>query len=391
MKSRFEKNDDSDNDVIIGDGGADGDVEAADYIPICLLSYNCSHLQCFDLNSYLTMNLRRPRWTCPICNTHSPFRDLRVDELFMSIIQDPRSANLEFVHMDSNGDWHVNNLPSTNAATATTTTTTTTNATSATSTPTKNDSLTVDKCPPTEIKSTDDEDDDDDDAATSNNNNNQGDHDTVTETDAIVKDKTENTGGGNDGGREEGESGNSPEKSQLITMNESKEMVTSVDNLEATTATTTTTTTTTTTPTATTATGVRENRHSEEPIVIILSDDDDDDEEVADNNNNENDNGGDVDDRGGEKNEEGCPSNSHQNELRNDNGNMNSTDKSKNPVRDHSLSHINEKVNGTLLEARTLKFRYPVVIIFTGDEVASQPHTELSLLLTSLNTTGLAG
>ncbi|CAH8867387.1 unnamed protein product [Trichobilharzia szidati] len=327
LKSRFEKNDDSDNDVIIGDGDADGDVEAADYIPICLLcpltrtrieipvrSHNCSHLQCFDLSSYLTMNLRRPRWTCPICSTHSPFRDLRVDELFMSIIQDPRSANLEFVHVDSNGDWHLNSFRSTNAAP-------TASATATATVPTTNDSHTDDKCPPaTQIKSTDD------DAAS---NNNQGDNNDsgLIETDSVVKeDKTESGGGG------DGESGNSPEKSQSI-MNESKETVTSVDSLEATTN-TTATTTTTTSPTATTTstTGVRENRHSEEPIVIILSDDDDD---VVNENEG----------AGGEKNEEGHPSSTHS-ELRNDNENRNSTDKLKSPVRNHSVPHTDEKVNG---------------------------------------------
>lgn len=43
-------------------------------------SINCKHIQCFDLTSYLVINQRRPRWTCPICSSESPFRDLRVDE-----------------------------------------------------------------------------------------------------------------------------------------------------------------------------------------------------------------------------------------------------------------------------------------------------------------------
>ncbi|CAH8601370.1 unnamed protein product [Heterobilharzia americana] len=118
LKSRFKKTC-NDNDLSI----CDGDVEVADYIPICLLcpltrtridipvrSFKCSHLQCFDLHSYLSINMRRPRWTCPICSIPAPFRDLRVDELFISILKNPRSADAEFVQLDANGSWHLNNI-----------------------------------------------------------------------------------------------------------------------------------------------------------------------------------------------------------------------------------------------------------------------------------------
>ncbi|CAH8603785.1 unnamed protein product [Schistosoma intercalatum] len=117
LKSRLQKSSD-DSDLCF----EDGDVELADYIPVCLLcpltrtridlpvrSFNCSHLQCFDLHSYLTINMRRPRWSCPICSISAPFRDLRVDEFFMSILKNPRSVDVEFVQLDANGDWHLNN------------------------------------------------------------------------------------------------------------------------------------------------------------------------------------------------------------------------------------------------------------------------------------------
>ncbi|CAH8638191.1 unnamed protein product [Schistosoma rodhaini] len=117
LKSRLQKSS-NDSDLCI----EDGDVELADYIPVCLLcpltrtridlpvrSFNCSHLQCFDLHSYLTINMRRPRWSCPICSISAPFRDLRVDEFFMSILKNPRSVDVEFVQLDGNGDWHLNN------------------------------------------------------------------------------------------------------------------------------------------------------------------------------------------------------------------------------------------------------------------------------------------
>ncbi|CAH8622519.1 unnamed protein product [Schistosoma margrebowiei] len=117
LKSRLQKSS-NDSDLCF----EDGDVELADYIPVCLLcpltrtridlpvrSFNCSHLQCFDLHSYLTINMRRPRWSCPICSISAPFRDLRVDEFFMSILKNPRSVDVEFVQLDANGDWHLNN------------------------------------------------------------------------------------------------------------------------------------------------------------------------------------------------------------------------------------------------------------------------------------------
>ncbi|CAH8618582.1 unnamed protein product [Schistosoma bovis] len=117
LKSRLQKSSD-DSDLCF----EDGDVELADYIPVCLLcpltrtridlpvrSFNCSHLQCFDLHSYLTINMRRPRWSCPICSISAPFRDLRVDEFFMSILKNPRSVDVEFVQLDANGDWYLNN------------------------------------------------------------------------------------------------------------------------------------------------------------------------------------------------------------------------------------------------------------------------------------------
>ncbi|CAI2732981.1 unnamed protein product [Schistosoma spindalis] len=53
--------------------------------------------------------MRRPRWSCPICSISAPYRDLRVDEFFMSILKNPRSVDVEFVQLDENGDWHLNN------------------------------------------------------------------------------------------------------------------------------------------------------------------------------------------------------------------------------------------------------------------------------------------
>ncbi|CAH8658961.1 unnamed protein product [Dicrocoelium dendriticum] len=112
LKSKFKNS--ADEDLCITDGVS----EKSDYIPICLLcpltrtrielpvrSVSCEHLQCFDLTSYLTINRRRPRWSCPICSNSAPFRDLRLDELMMSILLDSRSETATFVHINAEGEW----------------------------------------------------------------------------------------------------------------------------------------------------------------------------------------------------------------------------------------------------------------------------------------------
>ncbi|CAL8108805.1 unnamed protein product [Calicophoron daubneyi] len=114
LQSRFQTT--VDDDLCI----TDGDTGDSDYIPICLLcpltrtrigipvrSVVCKHLQCFDLTSYLTINRRRPRWTCPICSALAPFRDLRRDELFASILNDPSTVDATFIHVNMNGEWRI--------------------------------------------------------------------------------------------------------------------------------------------------------------------------------------------------------------------------------------------------------------------------------------------
>ncbi|XP_062228137.1 uncharacterized protein LOC133926299 isoform X2 [Phragmites australis] len=40
----------------------------------------CKHYQCFDYDNYMEMNLRKPTWRCPYCNTPSNFINLRIDQ-----------------------------------------------------------------------------------------------------------------------------------------------------------------------------------------------------------------------------------------------------------------------------------------------------------------------
>ena len=63
-------------------------------------STTCSHVQCFDLKSYLVMNENKPLWTCPVCSQKAAFESLRVDSLFRKII----SENCEILEVSFNQD-----------------------------------------------------------------------------------------------------------------------------------------------------------------------------------------------------------------------------------------------------------------------------------------------
>ncbi|VDN16112.1 unnamed protein product [Dibothriocephalus latus] len=94
----------------------DEDLQSDGWIPVSLLcplaltriktpvrSVNCDHLQCFDLSSYLTINKKRPRWSCPVCSSPAPFRDLRRDDFFVKLMADGCMTNVEMVHVTANG------------------------------------------------------------------------------------------------------------------------------------------------------------------------------------------------------------------------------------------------------------------------------------------------
>ena len=44
----------------------------------------CTHLQCFDLDTYIDMNSRYKRWQCPFCSKRSSF--VRIDPFFKAIL-----------------------------------------------------------------------------------------------------------------------------------------------------------------------------------------------------------------------------------------------------------------------------------------------------------------
>lgn len=41
---------------------------------------NCTHLECFDLGTYLELQVMNPYWQCPRCQQRVEAKDLRIDE-----------------------------------------------------------------------------------------------------------------------------------------------------------------------------------------------------------------------------------------------------------------------------------------------------------------------
>ncbi|XP_062233539.1 E4 SUMO-protein ligase PIAL2 isoform X2 [Phragmites australis] len=64
----------------------------------------CKHYQCFDYDNYTEMNLRKPTWRCPYCNTPSNFIDLRIDQKMAKILQETGGDVID-VFVFTDGSW----------------------------------------------------------------------------------------------------------------------------------------------------------------------------------------------------------------------------------------------------------------------------------------------
>ncbi|XP_065319669.1 putative uncharacterized protein DDB_G0277255 isoform X2 [Gordionus sp. m RMFG-2023] len=66
-------------------------------------SVTCAHFQCFDANSYLSMNEKNSKWICPVCHGPALYQSLSVDSLFMEILSSaPDFKEVEFFQ---DGSW----------------------------------------------------------------------------------------------------------------------------------------------------------------------------------------------------------------------------------------------------------------------------------------------
>ena len=67
-------------------------------------SSRCQHAQCFNLESYLQMNEKKPTWNCPVCDQQAPYDTLIIDSLFIEMLKKcPDSEEVEFT---PDGEWH---------------------------------------------------------------------------------------------------------------------------------------------------------------------------------------------------------------------------------------------------------------------------------------------
>lgn len=69
-------------------------------------SVKCNHLQCFDLQAFISLNKIKNTWMCPICMKSCILADLKIDSFLSFIIN---SINLPTtcveIELDANGKW----------------------------------------------------------------------------------------------------------------------------------------------------------------------------------------------------------------------------------------------------------------------------------------------
>ncbi|XP_025198169.1 E3 SUMO-protein ligase SIZ1-like [Melanaphis sacchari] len=69
-------------------------------------SLKCSHLQCFDLHSFIAMNKIKQTWTCPICMIPILVDELVIDSFLLDIINNSTLPEKCFeIALYANGEW----------------------------------------------------------------------------------------------------------------------------------------------------------------------------------------------------------------------------------------------------------------------------------------------
>ncbi|KAL3112704.1 hypothetical protein niasHT_013740 [Heterodera trifolii] len=66
----------------------------------------CTHLQCFDLNSYLMMSEKRPTWKCPVCDRNAIYSKLIIDAYFEQVLSAVASGDDE-IELLRDGSWRL--------------------------------------------------------------------------------------------------------------------------------------------------------------------------------------------------------------------------------------------------------------------------------------------
>ncbi|CAF0970263.1 unnamed protein product [Didymodactylos carnosus] len=66
---------------------------------------HCTHIQCYDLHSFLILNCERIVWLCPLCTKHLTHDILEVDQSLWSILDNKASEDIDDILMDIHGNW----------------------------------------------------------------------------------------------------------------------------------------------------------------------------------------------------------------------------------------------------------------------------------------------
>ncbi|XP_026819312.1 E3 SUMO-protein ligase gei-17-like [Rhopalosiphum maidis] len=69
-------------------------------------SVKCNHLQCFDLEAYISLNRIKDTWICPICKKSCLLADLKIDSFILFIINSLNvPKHCEEIELYANGKW----------------------------------------------------------------------------------------------------------------------------------------------------------------------------------------------------------------------------------------------------------------------------------------------
>lgn len=67
----------------------------------------CDHLQCFDADTYLRMNEKKPKWVCPVCNKPAYFENLFLDGFYIQLLQSTqfRALSTNDIVLNQDASW----------------------------------------------------------------------------------------------------------------------------------------------------------------------------------------------------------------------------------------------------------------------------------------------
>lgn len=60
--------------------------------------------KCFDLNTYLLINEKNPKFKCPVCNKVAPYEEIVIDSYFQKMLDTLESEDLE-AEIEPNGSF----------------------------------------------------------------------------------------------------------------------------------------------------------------------------------------------------------------------------------------------------------------------------------------------